>query len=105
MTNQPLLPGFLRSTKPLCIIERKEISCKDTAQFQLDTLADDIELIRKKLGFDQVIVMGHSGHAYMALEYAKRYPAHVSHLVMLCAGPNLSKDGMTECKFIGNFNV
>ena len=66
--------------------------CKDTAQFQLDSLIDDIELVRKELGFDKIIVMGHSGHAFMALEYAKKYPANVSHLVMMCAGPNLSHE-------------
>ncbi|HLO84132.1 MAG TPA: alpha/beta hydrolase [Nostocaceae cyanobacterium] len=67
--------------------------CQDITQYRLDLLVDDIELVRKELGFDQVIVIGHSGHAYMALEYAKKYPANVSHLVMMCAGPNLSHQG------------
>jgi proline iminopeptidase len=34
--------------------------------------------------------MGHSGHAYMALEYSKKYAAHVSHVVMIGIAPNLS---------------
>ena len=31
----------------------------------------------------RVVVIGHSGHAYLALEYAKRYPAQVSHVALL----------------------
>jgi proline iminopeptidase len=67
--------------------------CKDISQYQLDTLVDDIELVRKELGFDKVIVIGHSGHAFIALEYAKKYPANVSHVVMMCVGPSYSHEG------------
>ncbi|MBD1939816.1 alpha/beta hydrolase [Microcoleus sp. FACHB-68] len=87
----------LRNSLKLVFVDHRGFSppydCKDTAQFQLDRLSDDIELVRKELGFDQIIVIGHSGHAFMALEYAKKYPAHVSHVVMICAGPNLSQEG------------
>ena len=58
--------------------------------FELDTILDDIEQIRHVLNLDMVIVIGHSGHSYMALEYAKKYPAHVSHVVMIAISPNLS---------------
>jgi proline iminopeptidase len=61
--------------------------------YQLDLLVDDIELVRKELGFDKIIVIGHSGHAFMALEYAKKYPANVSHVVMMCVGPSYSHEG------------
>lgn len=67
--------------------------CKDTSLFQLDSLIDDTERVRKELGFDKIIVIGHSGHAFMALEYAKKYPAHVSHVVMIGVGPNYSHEG------------
>ncbi len=64
--------------------------CKDTDKYQLDLLVDDIELLRQELGFEKFVMMGHSGHAFMALEYAKKYPDNVSHLVMMGAAPDFS---------------
>lgn len=62
---------------------------QDPSKVTLDTLLDDIEQMRKKLSLDKVIVIGHSAHALLALEYAKKYPAHVSHVVMISISPNL----------------
>jgi proline iminopeptidase len=62
----------------------------DTAEFALDRLLDDIERARQELGLGRVAVLGHSGHALMALEYAKKYPAHVSHVIMIGMAPDLS---------------
>jgi pimeloyl-ACP methyl ester carboxylesterase len=62
----------------------------DTAEFALDTLVDDIERARQELGLGRVAVLGHSAHALMALEYAKKYPAHVSHVIMISMAPDLS---------------
>lgn len=55
----------------------------------LDQLADDVERARQQLGLGRVVVIGHSGHAYMALEYAKRYAQYVSHVVMIAIAPDL----------------
>jgi proline iminopeptidase len=60
------------------------------SDYTLDVVLDDIELVRRHLGLEKVIVIGHSGHGYMALEYAKRYPRHVSHVVMIATGPSHS---------------
>jgi proline iminopeptidase len=62
----------------------------DPTSFALETLVDDIERARQALDLERVAVMGHSGHAYMALEYGKKYAAHVSHVVMIGIAPNLS---------------
>jgi proline iminopeptidase len=62
----------------------------DTAEFALDTLVDDIEHARQELGLGRVAVLGHSGHALMALTYAKTYPANVSHVIMISMAPDLS---------------
>ena len=56
----------------------------------LDVILADIDLVRRHLGFEKVIIVGHSGHGYMALEYAKRYPQHVSHVVVIATGPSHS---------------
>lgn len=47
-----------------------------------------LDLVRRRLGLEKVIIIGHSGHGYMALEYAKRYPQHVSHVVIIATGPS-----------------
>ena len=64
---------------------------RDTTAFALDVLIDDMELVRQSLDLGPVVVIGHSGHAYMALEYAKTYPEHVSHVVMIGISPDLSE--------------
>jgi proline iminopeptidase len=60
----------------------------DTTAFALDTILDDVELIRRELGLGRVIVVGHSGHSFMALEYGKKYPDNVSHVVMIGTAPD-----------------
>ena len=62
----------------------------DTTAFALDTLIDDIERVRKALRLGRIAVVGHSGHAFMALEYAKKYPTNVSHVIMIGIAPDLS---------------
>ncbi|UCF39300.1 MAG: alpha/beta hydrolase [Acidobacteriota bacterium] len=58
--------------------------------FDLDVLIDDIERARTELGWGRVVAIGHSGHSFMALEYAKKYPDSVSHVVMIGIGPDIS---------------
>ena len=61
----------------------------ERTEFDLERLLEDIELVREKLGLGRVILIGHSGHSYMALEYAKKHPDNVSHVVMIGTGPDL----------------
>jgi proline iminopeptidase len=60
------------------------------SDYALDVVLDDIERVRRHLGLETIIIIGHSGHGYMALEYAKRFPQHVSHVVMVATGPSHS---------------
>jgi proline iminopeptidase len=62
--------------------------------YSLDAVLADIDLVRRHLGFEKVVIIGHSGHGYMALEYAKHYPGHVSHVVMIGTGPSHSASHM-----------
>lgn len=62
------------------------------SEYELDVIIDDIEHLRQHLGLNQIVIIGHSGHAFMALEYAKKYPQFVSHVVMLGVIPNLSAE-------------
>lgn len=60
------------------------------ADYELNQLLADIELARLQLDLEAVVIVGHSGHAYLALEYAKRYPRSVTHVVLVAAGPSQS---------------
>lgn len=60
------------------------------SDYALDVILADVELIRQHLALSEIVVIGHSGHGYMALEYAKRYPQHVTHLVIIATGPSHS---------------
>jgi proline iminopeptidase len=64
----------------------------DTTAFALDTILDDVELVRSELGLGRVVVVGHSGHSFMALEYAKKYPDNVSHVVMIGTAPDFGAE-------------
>jgi proline iminopeptidase len=58
--------------------------------FAFDTVVADVETVRAAVGFERAVVVGHSGHAYLALAYAARFPERVSHLVLVAAGPDQS---------------
>jgi proline iminopeptidase len=68
------------------------------SEYGLDQISDDIELVRSELDLGPVVIFGHSGHAYMALEYAKRYPDSVSHVVMIGIAPDLSDESSSEAE-------
>jgi len=59
----------------------------DVEQVTLDTYADDIDRIRQTLGHDRVVVIGHSVHASIALEYARRHADHVVGVVAVGGTP------------------
>lgn len=57
------------------------------ALIDFDAYADNIESIRIAMGFERVVIVGHSHHGNVALEYAKRYTTKVSHVVMIGSPP------------------
>ncbi|RCX23429.1 proline iminopeptidase [Fontibacillus phaseoli] len=58
----------------------------------LDRVLDDVEAIREHLGLRDLIVAGHSGNAFLALEYARKYPAEVRKIVLLNTAPSNSSE-------------
>lgn len=60
--------------------------------FSMDNLIADIETMRKSLSLESFVIIGHSGHAFMALEYAKKYPQHIEGVVLLGVVPNYSPE-------------
>lgn len=59
-------------------------------EYPLDTLLNDIETVRQALQLHHFVVVGHSGHAFVALAYAKTYSQYVSHVVLIGASPDYS---------------
>lgn len=59
----------------------------DFDQITFETYADDIECVRVALGFDKCVIVGHSKHGNIGLEYAKRYPQKVTHVVLIGSPP------------------
>lgn len=84
----------LRSHLRLAFVDHQGFApgntCTDVERYRLDVLLDDMELARERLDLGKAIVVGHSGHAFLALEYAKRHPERVSHVVLLGAAPSYS---------------
>jgi proline iminopeptidase len=60
--------------------------------YTLDKIVDDIEMARKVLKLEDFIILGHSGHAFMALEYARKYPEHVQKVILLNTAPTNSQE-------------
>jgi proline iminopeptidase len=52
-----------------------------TRSYSIDLLVEDIEALRRHLGVPQVALVGHSFGGLLGLEYAAKYPQHVSALV------------------------
>lgn len=56
--------------------------------YDMPVVLADVEAVRQALGWDRVVVVGHSMHAHVALEYARAYPDRVSHVVMIGMSPD-----------------
>jgi proline iminopeptidase len=55
--------------------------------YDMRVVLADVEAVRQALQWDKIVVVGHSMHAHLALEYARAYPDHVSHVVMIGMSP------------------
>jgi proline iminopeptidase len=63
-------------------------STGEPADLSFDVLAEDLEAIRRDLGVERVAVLGHSILGVLAIEYGRRRPASVSHVVAVGAPPS-----------------
>ncbi|EAZ85609.1 alpha/beta fold hydrolase [Lysinibacillus fusiformis] len=64
--------GFVKPPRPL----KQE-------DYTLEKIVDDIEQARRLLKLEHFIILGHSGHAFMAMAYASTYPQHVRKVILL----------------------
>jgi proline iminopeptidase len=63
------------------------LSTGEPAALTFDRLAEDLDAVRAALGLDRVAVLGHSILGMLALEYGRRRPAAVSHLILAGTPP------------------
>lgn len=54
----------------------------DAQNYHLDRVVKDFEEVRQALGVDKLCLIAHSFGGILAVDYAKRYPQHVSELVL-----------------------
>lgn len=66
--------GFSQSTNP-------------DAGFELSDIVEDIEAIRRELKIEKAYFLGHSGHGFMAMAYAEKYPEHVVGIILSNLAP------------------
>ncbi len=62
------------------------------ASTTLERVVEDIEAMRQALGLEDLVILGHSGHAFMAAEYALAYPEHVRGVALLNTAPTNSPE-------------
>lgn len=62
------------------------------ADVSLASDLDDLDRVRRHFGLESAIVLGHSWGTVLALEYARRHPGHVSHLILMNPAPASARD-------------
>jgi proline iminopeptidase len=55
---------------------------KNVKEYSLERDIDDLEGLRKAMGFDKINILGHSYGGVVAQGYAVKYPEHVKHLIL-----------------------
>ena len=60
----------------------KSDTATDVKDYSIDRDVEDIEGIRKELGYDQINLLGHSYGGVVAQLYAVKYPKRVKHLII-----------------------
>jgi proline iminopeptidase len=63
-------------------------STGDPADLTFDLLAEDLEAVRTDLGVERIAVLGHSILGMLAIEYGRRRPGSVSHVITAGTPPH-----------------
>lgn len=57
--------------------------------YSIELMVEDLEALRRAWGVPRIALVGHSFGTILGLEYAARYPDHVSKLVLVSSVPDL----------------
>lgn len=67
-------------------------------RYSMDRLVDDIEALRLALSVPRIALIGHSFGATLALEYAARYPDHVSRMALVGGLSDVQASLRSQCR-------
>ncbi len=59
----------------------------DDKSFTEQTLVNDIEAVRKNIGWEKFSILGHSIHAFMVMDYVEQYARHIEKVILIGASP------------------
>lgn len=62
---------------------------KDAKYYSLPLLESDVDLVRRELGVDKIVLLAHSAATPIALDYAADHPDRVAGLILTGAVPDL----------------
>jgi proline iminopeptidase len=84
------VPAALGGTHRLVFVDLRGCgeSTGEVTDLDFDLLAEDLEAVRRALGAERVAVLGHSIVSVLAIEYARRRPHSVSHVIAAGAPPH-----------------
>jgi proline iminopeptidase len=55
---------------------------EDATQYTVENMVEDVEAVRRSLGFEKIDLLGHSYGGVLAQAYALKYQTHLEHLVL-----------------------
>lgn len=79
-------------------------------QYGMAPTVEDLEELRRAIGVEKLIPMGHSFGGLVGAEYARRYPAHVAAIIQIDTTPDVGRalahqvafiDSVADAKFPG----
>lgn len=84
-----MMPAELSERMTLAFVDLRGggRSTGDASDLIFDVLADDLEAVRAALGVEKIAVLGHSILGVLALEYGRRRPESVSHVITVGTPP------------------
>ncbi|TGK85189.1 alpha/beta hydrolase [Leptospira bourretii] len=89
-----VIPSEIAEKYEITVVDQRGFAKRTSSKpesredYALEKLLDDFALVQTELKIPTCPVVGHSGHGYMALSYAREFPKLVSHLVMISTGPS-----------------
>ena len=88
------LPAELDQVLRPCFVDLRGSgrSTGEPSALDFDVLAQDLEAVRRAIGAERVLVFGHSILGALAVEYARRCPQSVSHLILVGTPPSGDMD-------------
>jgi proline iminopeptidase len=61
------------------------------SKITMDTLVDDLDEVRRQLGYDKIAILGHSWPGFLPLAYGAKYPDHAKFLISIGVVPYNNK--------------